>query len=84
MWLKRFKIALIERDSALISKLLDEMPKFDTISQMREAQLLMAQAHEFITLLKEETVESMAKIQQNKDYLRASVVSKSTTFNIRT
>jgi hypothetical protein len=72
MWLQQFKIALVKQDSNTIDKLLDEMPPFSEVSQMREAQYLLAQASEFIGTLKDNTAHSMAQLKKNSDYLQST------------
>ncbi len=84
MWLQQFKIALAEQNSDSISKLLDEMPAFEEVSQMREAQFLIAQAFEFIGQLKEETASTISQIKKSRDYLRSTDVSESTQLNVST
>jgi hypothetical protein len=72
MWLRQFKIALVQRDSDTINTLLDEMPKFTEVSQMKEAQFLLTQASDFISELQDETAHSMAQLKKNSNYLRST------------
>jgi len=43
MWLTNFKTALVLEDFENISRLLEEMPQFETLREMEEASYLLAQ-----------------------------------------
>lgn len=68
-WLNSIKVALIEEEHKMLSSLCEELPHFEDIKEMQEANDLLQEA---ITFLKDEqnkTQETMAKIKKNSAFL---------------
>ena len=72
MWINEFKIALIEKNTQKLEKLVDADLKFDSIEEIEEAMYLIKEANKFFTKLKDETVISMNHLRKNIDFLRAT------------
>ncbi len=68
-WLNALKVAIIEEEYETLSTLCEEVPAFDDINDMKEAQTLI---HDAILVLKNEQKslqESMCKIKKNSVFL---------------
>ncbi len=68
-WLNSIKVALIEEEHKMLSSLCEELPHFEDIKEMQEANDLLQEA---ITFLKDEqnkTQETMEKIKKNSAFL---------------
>ena len=72
MWLNNFKIAIIEKNTKNINKLLDEMPKFKDIGEIEEVMYLMREASELLHALKNETVTTMSQLKKNIEFLNST------------
>ncbi|MCF6331192.1 MAG: hypothetical protein L3I99_06560 [Sulfurimonas sp.] len=72
MWLNRLKIAIVEKNTNEIDKLLDEVPEFSNKKAMQEAMYLMREASELLYSLKDETGEILSQIKKNIDFLNST------------
>ena len=69
MWFSKFKIAIIEKNTDAIDKLLDEMPNFSDKRDMQEAMYLMREGAELLYRLKDETGNIISQLKKNIDFL---------------
>ena len=83
MWLNKLKIAIVEKDTDVLDKLLDEVPKFTDITDTKEAMYLLREASILIHTLKDETSSSMKQIKKNIDFLRSTEAPKISKLDIR-
>ena len=81
MWLKELQIAIIEKNSNEIDRLIDSMPMYDRMEDMQAAASLLKEANKLMMTLKEETAESMSKIKKTKDFLEATRSKDSSLFD---
>lgn len=72
MWLNKFKIALIEKNTDEIDKLLDETPKFANKRDTQEAIYLMREASKLFYTLKDETKVIISQLKKNIDFLNST------------
>jgi len=82
MWLNNFKIALIEKDTDKLGKLMGSMPQLENLKEMEEAMYLMEEAKKLLYTLKDETALSMKQIRKSKDFLKSTTAPKDTKFDI--
>ncbi|NWF66223.1 MAG: hypothetical protein HXX81_02020 [Campylobacterales bacterium] len=68
-WVKNFKIALIEEDFETMSELLDKIPEFDELNNMKQASALIKQAKIIAEAKKLQTATQMVAIKKSKGYL---------------
>ena len=83
MWLNQLKIALIEKNTDTIDKLLINMPTFDNVDDMRSAQALLKESLILLHTLKDATASSMKQLQTNINYLNATQSTTSTMLDIK-
>jgi len=69
MWLSKFKIAVIEKNTDNIDKLLDTMPEFNDTKDVESAMYLMKEAATLVYTLKDETAITMKQLQKHMDFL---------------
>ena len=72
MWLTQLKVALIEKDTDALGKLIDDIPQLSDIKKIEEAAYLTKEAALLLQELKEETAASMEQIQKNLQFLRST------------
>ena len=68
-WVDQLKIALIEKDETKIEKLVEQLPSFNSIEEMKEAAYMMQEAHDFLTSQKEKLATNLLKIKKQKEFL---------------
>jgi hypothetical protein len=69
MWLTNLKIAVVEQDVALLTKLLEEVPQTLEKEELKQAVNLLNQAIVIMQGLKDETAISMEKIKHNLNFI---------------
>lgn len=72
MWLKSLQIAIIEKNTDELDKLLDETPKFKDVEEMERAMYLLREAAQLLYELKDETALTMKQLKKNIDFLESS------------
>lgn len=83
MWLNNFKIALIEKDTDKLGKLIGSMPQLENLKEMEEAMYLMKEAKNLLFSLKNETALSMKQIQKNREFLKSALAPQVRKFDIK-
>ena len=83
MWITKLKISIVEKDTDVLDKLLDEIPKFTDITEAKEAMYLLKEASILIHTLKDETSNSIKQIKKNIDFLRSSEDPKKSKLDIK-
>ena len=83
MWLNKFKIAIIEKNTEQINTLLEELPTFATEDEMKEAQYLMKEAAVLLLHLKSQTQDTMQRIQKNLSFLKSTQTNDSSSLDIK-
>ena len=83
MWHNRFKIALVKKDTDTLQKLLNEMPEFTDVQEMKKASFLVKGALELLHTLKDETSTSMKQIRQNIDFLNVTINNSANKLDIK-
>ena len=66
MWITKLKIAIVEKNTDNINKLLNDIPELTDKSEIEEALYLLREASELLHTLQNETSLSMKKIKKNK------------------
>lgn len=82
MWLTKLKIALVEKDTDTLNKLLDAIPQLESAKETEEAIYLLQQATELVSSLKDEVGYSMNQLQKNLQFLRSTDIPTSRTFDM--
>ena len=72
MWIDKLKIAIVQKDTKNISKLLDETPKLTDVDKIKEAMFLLKEATILLQSLKDETSESMKQIKKTMDFIKST------------
>jgi len=83
MWLTKFKIALVEKNSDNLDKLIDNVPTLETKEEMQEAIYLLAEAKKVVEALKQETSLSMKKIKKNIEFLESTQAPRINRLDIK-
>ena len=79
-WTKQLKISIIENDETSIEKLIQDLPQFETIEEMKEAAYMMQEAHDFLSAKKDELASNLVKIKKQKEFLN-STITKTSSFD---
>ena len=83
MWLTNLKIAIIEKDTEKLNKLLDETPQLKDKTEIEEAMYMLREAFALVHTLKDETSKSMKQIKKNLDFLDSAEHKISNRLDIR-
>lgn len=83
MWLNSLKIAIVEKNTDKIDKLIDSIPKFNDLKEVESAMYLLKEAMELLYTLKDETAESMMKIKKNLDFINSTQHTNTNSLDIK-
>ena len=83
MWLNNLKIAIVEKNTDKINKLLDDLPQLEKADEIEEAIYLLREASELIHTLQDETSHSMRQIKKNLQFLRSTEIPTSKRLDIK-
>ena len=83
MWVNKFKIAIVQKDTEAIETLLANVPSFENIDEAKEASYLMKEALILLLTLQDEITASKKQIKKNINFLQSSLSDSSATFSIK-
>jgi len=83
MWINKFKIAIAQKDTDAIDKLLNDIPEFSTLEEAQTASHLMREAVTLLYTLQDEVSASMKQIKKNIKFLGSSLSDGTGSLNIR-
>ena len=81
-WLTSLKIAIVEKNTDTISKLLDETPKFTNKDEMQEAMYILKEARKMLHALQDEVSASMLQIKKNIEFLQSTQPANKNTLDV--
>jgi len=70
-WIKKLKIAIIQKDLKKFETLIESVPNFTKQSDIKQAEFLLREASKTLTQLRDETGESMQKLKKSITMLRS-------------
>jgi hypothetical protein len=82
-WINQLKVAVVQKDVLLLSKLLDDIPTLSDPKEIEMVLYLIEEAKKTVIELREETRLSMIKVKKNIDFLNATAPQKKAKFDIR-
>ncbi len=82
MWLNSLKIAIIEKNTDSLQKLLNDIPKYEDKESQEQALYLLREALELLHTLKDQTAADMMKIKKNIAFLNSTERVSSNKFDI--
>ena len=82
MWLKRLKIAVVQKDTKELEHLLDNIPKLTEKKEIDEGLCLLDAAKNIVEELQEEDATTMLQMRRNLDFLRSTQTNKSVKFDV--
>lgn len=83
MWLTKLKKALVLEEIEAISTLIDEMPQFETLSQMEEATYLLAQCQILLNRRKTETGQALQHLKKSINFIKSTQIDLPHSLNIK-
>ena len=83
MWITKLKIALAQKNVNQIEGLVDAIPKFDDVKDVKEAMYLLREASELLFTLQDETENSMKQIKRNLNFLKSTEPQKTTKLDLK-
>ena len=82
MWHSELEIAIIEKDTQKISDLINSLPHFETVDEMKQAHCLMAEAADLIDAMRDEALLTMKHLKKHIDFLRSTQDPHENRFDI--
>lgn len=83
MWLNKLKVAIAEKNTDNLNRLLDDMPAFSEAKDIQEAAYLLKEASQLLHTLKDETLSSMKQVKKNIEFLSSSQTQTSGKLDIK-
>ena len=83
MWLNSLKVAIVEKNTDNIDKLVDSMPEFKDLKEAESAMYLLKEGLELLNTLKDETTESMMKIKKNLNFINSTQHNNTNSLDIK-
>ena len=83
MWIKQFKIAIIEKDVSKLEALMQDIPPLQSVEELQEAIALLKEATNLVQTLQDTTAESMAQIKKNINFLQSTQEGKAHKLDIK-
>ncbi|MDD3344654.1 MAG: hypothetical protein WC274_04510 [Sulfurimonas sp.] len=86
MWLDKLKIAIVQKDTDSISKLLDDISQIKDakkLEELQEASYLLQEASLLLNSLKDETLNSINQTKKSIDFLGSTDMRNSKGLDIR-
>ena len=83
MWLKQLNIAIVEKDTAKISALMEDLPELTKKEDIDSALCLLEEATNLVINLKNETQSSMIQMKKNIKFLKATESQKPSNIDIK-
>ena len=83
MWLNELKIAVVQKDTESLSKLLGNLPTLDDAKEIESAIYLLAQAMEIVKSRRDATADSMKQIQKNIKFLKSTQSPRKNKLDIK-
>ncbi len=83
MWLNKLKIAIIEKNTDALDKLLDDIPKLEDVKEIQEAIYLLREASELVHSLQDDTSAVINQIKKNLQFLRSTDIPISSKLDIK-
>jgi len=71
-WLTQLKVALVEKNTALLAALVTEVPSFSDAKEIETAQFLSQEAIVLLQTLQDDARISMRQIHKNLQFLHAT------------
>jgi len=84
MWLTKLKIAIVEKNTDNLNKLMDDIPQLEDKKEIEEAIYLLKEASAIVQNLKEGLDKSMKQMQKNIKFLRVTESTASSKFDVTT
>jgi len=83
MWLNKLQIAIIEKNTDALDKLLDTMPSFENKKDMESAAYLLREALELLYTLKDATSSTMKQLKKNISFIQSTAPQQKNKFDIK-
>lgn len=83
MWLNKLKIAIIEKNTDNLNKLMNELPELESQKEINSAITLLAEATSLVKGLQDETKSSMIQMKKNIDFLNATQAPHANSLDIK-
>ena len=86
MWVTKFKIAIIEKDTDALMRLLNSPINFsadDSAADIKEVMYLLNEASVLLHALKDELVISMHQIKKNISFINATQPQRNSKLDIK-
>jgi len=82
MWLNELKVAVVTRDTALLGRLLEDVPQLEKREEIEQAVYLLKEASSFMQSLKDEAASSMLQMRKNIDFLSSTQRDKQNSLDV--
>ena len=82
MWLNELKIAIIEKNTDKLNKLMDNLPQLSEKKDIETALFLLMEATKLVEGLRDNTSASMIQMQKNINFLKSTQAPLTSSLDI--
>lgn len=83
MWLTQFKTALVLGQIERISSLINEMPSFETLTEMEQAAYLLQHAKTLLEEEKSKTGQTLQQLKNTLNFLQSTQADGPSSLNLK-
>jgi hypothetical protein len=82
MWLKQLKVAIVQKDTDSLTRLLSDVPIFDEVDKIEETLYLLKEAVRIVEDFRDKTAISMQQMKKNIAFLNSAQADATAKFDI--
>jgi hypothetical protein len=75
-WFDKLKVAIVTKDTNQIKLLTKELPKFESVEELRKAQHLINEAYKQMLTLRDDTSSQLSKIKRSIEFIESTHLDK--------
>ncbi len=82
MWIKKFKNALVLKDTDKLNELMESIPEYTVSEDIDSVLCLLKEATFLVQELKDDTESAMLQMQKNMNYLKSTQEKQTSKFDV--
>ncbi len=81
-WSNQLKAAIVTQNTKAIKMLIEEVPSFNSVEEMKEASYLLIEAQKLMIQLKDETLSQINQIKKNIKFIESTAPKQKNSLDI--
>ena len=71
-WFDKLKVAIVTKNTNQVKLLTNELPKLESIEELKKAQHLINEAYKLMVTLRDETSSQLSKIKRSIEFIEST------------